>query len=144
MNVFIYIVSFFYITSGLFFAFLYVLRGGEYNKGILIGWGGGIVGGFVTAVVFPAIVSLYNQYYCQFFPEANGIGFMIIFGWFAPLVVVTIAGILRKSIIHFWPQTRLLGMNKKITISKGVIVIGLFCILLGVIMLGLLFLPIFR
>jgi hypothetical protein len=134
MYIYIYIVSFLYIMAGALIAFLYVLRGGQYSKGILIGWILYIISVLFFTLIFPPIVSYISKDYLDFFPEAYELPVTIALGWLPPLIVVIIAGLLHKAIIHFRPQSFSFGAHKKIIQSKLYLIIGLFCFLLTVIM----------
>ena len=76
-------------------AFWYVVRSGKIVKGAFIGWGLSIVCIFLVSVVFPAFMGIYNREYCKYFPEAIGVGGIIIAGGLPAFVVATVAGLIR-------------------------------------------------
>jgi len=95
MRFVIYIASSLCEAAGLAIAFWYVLRGGKVVKGLFIGWGLSIVGIFLASVVLPGIVNVYNSEYCQYFPEAIGVGAVLVLGWMPASVVAALAGLIR-------------------------------------------------
>jgi len=95
MQIVIYIASSVCEAAGLVIAFWYVLRSGRVVKGLFIGWGLSIVGIFLASVVFPGLVSVYNSEYCQYFPEAIGVGAVMFLGWMPASVTAVLAGIIR-------------------------------------------------
>jgi hypothetical protein len=138
MGIFIYIVSDLYMLVGVLVAFLYILRGGKFYKGIILGCGLCILGSFIAAWTFPSITYSLNRDYFRYFPDINGFPFVVMLSWLPITIVVIVAWLIRKTIINYYPQSRLLRPNNKTKKSKLYIYIGLFYILLGVIMLVLL------
>ncbi len=98
MRIVIYIASSLCEAAGLVIAFWYVLRSGRVLNGVFIGWGLSIVGIFLASVVFPGIVSVYNSEYCQYFPEAIGVGAIMVLGWMPASVAAALAGIIRYAV----------------------------------------------
>ena len=139
MHILIRVVSSIYLFAGLIIAFLYVLRSGKYEKGILIGWGLTLIGGCVISTVLPEIASLHNHEYLNFFPEANGIPMIILFGWFEPVIVTIIAGLLRKIVVHLRPNFKWIRTNNLISTFSIFVYMGLFYFLLGSILIIILF-----
>lgn len=135
MRFLIYASSFIYGYAGLVIVFLYVLRGGKYEKGIVIGWGLKLTGACFAALILPNIASIHNHEYIQFFPEAIVIPPLIIFGWLEPAIVTIIAGLLREVIIRFKPNSKIIRTNKTQTGLTIYAKITLFYLIMGVLLL---------
>lgn len=105
MQIFIHMASLLCGSAGLIIALWYVLRSGKIIKGVFIGWGLSIVCVFLVVVVFPAVLTIFNEQYTSFFPDAIGLPLIMLTGWLPALIVAILAGLTRYGFKHFRPDS---------------------------------------
>ena len=104
MQVLIGFVSLLIGWAVLIIAFWYVLQSGRIISGFLIGWGLSIICIILVSVVLPLVVSVYNDEYVLYFPDATGVGAVVLVGWAPVLVVVGVAKLIGYGSKRFRPH----------------------------------------
>jgi len=86
-----------HLVFGVFAIPIYRMRKGKGLFGsILLCWGLEIIWAFTWCLILPAVVSPFGKEFCLLFPEAIGVGFVVVLGCIPSVFVCTIAyGIVR-------------------------------------------------